>query len=155
MIIPSGLAAAPGTAWPLSSALPPMGALASVPAIARAHLDVTLANWQLADLAEAGELVVSELATNAVQASTGPTGGVVYVNGMMPVVQVRLLSDRVLLLIEVWDQAGGFPAPRRAASGDESGRGLHLVDALTGGRWGWQPTQGRPGKVVWAALTAE
>ena len=26
---------------------------------------------------------------------------------------------------------------------------------MTRGRWGWQPTQGRPGKVVWAELTAE
>jgi hypothetical protein len=57
----------------------------------------------------------------------------------MPVVRVYLFSDGVRLLIEVWDQATGFPALRRPASDAEAGRGLHLVDALTGGRWGWQP----------------
>lgn len=45
----------------------------------------------------------------------------------MPVVRVRLFSDGVLLFIEVWDQASGFPVPRRAASDAEDGRGLHPV----------------------------
>jgi anti-sigma regulatory factor (Ser/Thr protein kinase) len=150
----SGLAGAPGIAWPLSSALPPMGALASVPATARAHVRAVLAGWRLADLTEACELVVSELATNAVEASTGPAGRLLYVNGRMPVVRVCLFSDGERLLIEVWDQAMGFPAPRKAASDAEAGRGLHLVDAVTRGRWGWQRGQG-PAKVVWAELTAE
>jgi hypothetical protein len=48
----------------------------------------------------------------------------------------------------------GFPGLRRLASDVEAGRGLHLVDALTGGRWGWQPGHG-PAKVVWAELTSE
>lgn len=154
MITPSGLAAAPGIAWPLSSRLPPMGALTSAPGTARAHVRAVLAGWGLADLAEVCELVVSELATNAVEASTGPTGRLLYVNGRMPVVWVRLFSDGVRLIIEVWDQAMGFPALRRAASDAEAGRGLHLVDAVTRGRWGWRPGQG-PAKVVWAELTAE
>jgi serine/threonine-protein kinase RsbW len=152
MIIPSNLAPTPGIAWPLSSALPPMGALASVPGTARAHVRAVLAEWGLAGLAEVCELVVSELATNAVEASTGPTGMLVYVNGRMPVVRVCLFSDGERLIVEVWDQASGCPALRRAASDAEAGRGLHLVDALTGGRWGWQPGQG-PAKVVWAELT--
>jgi anti-sigma regulatory factor (Ser/Thr protein kinase) len=154
MIIPSGLAAAPGIAWPLSSMLPPMGALTSAPATARAHARAVLAGWGLTELIEVCELVVSELATNAVEASTGPTGRLLYVNGRMPVVRVCLFSDGERLLIEVWDQAMGFPAPRRTASDAEAGRGLHLVDAVTRGRWGWQPGQG-PAKVVWAELTAE
>jgi anti-sigma regulatory factor (Ser/Thr protein kinase) len=154
MIIPNGLAAAPGIAWPMSSTLPPMGALTSAPGTARAHARAVLAGWGLADLTEACELVVSELATNAVQAGIGPTGGLLYVNGRMPVVRVCLFSDGLRLLIEVWDQAMGFPALRRAASDAEAGRGLHLVDALTGGRWGWQPGQG-PARVVWAELTSE
>lgn len=48
----------------------------------------------------------------------------------------------------------GVPAPQRATSDAEAGRGLNLIDALTAGRWGWQPGQG-PVKVVWAELAAE
>ena len=151
MIIPSGLAAAPGIAWPMSSMLPPLGALATAPATAKAHVRAVLAGWALADLTEVCELVVSELATNAVEASTGPTGRLLYVNGRMPVVRVCLFSDGVRLLVEVWDQAMGIPALRPAASDAEEGRGLHLVDAVTRGRWGWQPGK-TPAKVVWAEL---
>jgi serine/threonine-protein kinase RsbW len=154
MLIPSGLAVAPGISWPMSSRLPPMGALTTAPGTARAHVRSVLAGWGLADLTEVCELVVSELATNAVEAGTGPTGRLQYVDGRMPVVRVCLFSDGVRLLIEVWDQAVGFPALRRAASDAEAGRGLHLVDAVTRGRWGWQPGRG-PAKVVWAELTAE
>jgi anti-sigma regulatory factor (Ser/Thr protein kinase) len=154
VIIPNGLAAAPGTAWPMSSMLPPMGALASAPGTARAHVRAVLAGWRLADLTEVCELVVSELATNAVEASTGPTGRPLYGGGRMPVVRVCLFSDGARLLIEVWDQAMGVPALRRAAGDAEAGRGLHLVDAVTRGRWGWQPGQA-PAKVVWAQLAAE
>ena len=103
---------------------------------------------------KSGTLVVSELTTNAVEASTGPTGRLLYVNGRMPVVRVCLFSDGERLLIEVWDQAMGFPALRRAASDAEDGRGLHLIDALSRGQWGWQPGQG-PAKVVWAELAAD
>jgi hypothetical protein len=53
----------------------------------------------------------------------------------------------------VWDEAPGFPAPRRAVATAESGRGLQLVDALTRGRWGWQAT-GTQAKVVWAELSS-
>jgi hypothetical protein len=72
----------------------------------------------------------------------------------MCTVRVRLFSDGSTVLIEVWDQASGYPAPRRAAGCDGDGRGLQLVDAVTCGRWGWQPGQG-PAKVVWAELAAE
>jgi anti-sigma regulatory factor (Ser/Thr protein kinase) len=152
MIILSGLAAAPGTAWPLVSALPPLGALTTAPASARAHVGAVLPGWHLADLTDACQAVVSELVTNALEASTGPTGELIYVDGRMPVIRLRLLSDGSHVLIEVLDQAPGFPAPRRAASDAEDGRGLQLVDALTRGRWGWQAVDIHA-KVVWAELT--
>jgi anti-sigma regulatory factor (Ser/Thr protein kinase) len=153
MIIPSDLSAAPGIAWPMSSMLPPMGVLTSAPGTARAHVRAVLGGWGLPHLTEVCELVVSELTTNAVEASTGPTGRPLYGGGRMPVVRVCLFSDGVRLLIEVWDQAMGFPVLRPAASDAEAGRGLHLVDALSGGRWGYQPGQG-PAKVVWAEVSA-
>jgi hypothetical protein len=155
MTTPAGLANGSAVRWPLASVLPPLGALTTAPASARAHIGAVLPGWQLADLTDVCQAVVSELVTNALEASTGPAGELIYMDGRMPLIRLRLLSDGSRVLAEVWDQAPGFPVPRRAASDSESGRGLHLVDAMTRGRWGWRPTQGRPGKVVWAELTAE
>jgi len=73
----------------------------------------------------------------------------IYVDGRMPVIRLRLLSDGSRVLAGVWDQAPGFPAPRRAACDAESGRGLHLVNVLTRGRWGWEAVDSQA-KVVWA-----
>ena len=53
------------------------------------------------------------------------------------------------LLVEVWDQAPGIPVLREAAGDEESGRGLILVNAISE-KWGWNPAEGQPGKVVWA-----
>ena len=136
MIIPKGVTAVRRPAWPLVSALPAMSALVTVPAIARAHLGVTVTNWRLGTLADAGEVVISELASNAVRASTGRDGGLVYVNGHMPLVRLRLFSDGSRLLIECIDQAPGFPVICEVSPDAESGRGLMMVAALTGGRWG-------------------
>jgi anti-sigma regulatory factor (Ser/Thr protein kinase) len=154
MILPSALEDGSRTTWPLSSALPPMGALTSAPGTARAHVRAVLAGWGLADLIDVCELVVSELTTNAVKASTGPTGRLLYVNGRMPVVRVCLLSDGSQVLVEVHDQALGLPVLRDADADAVSGRGLPMVHALTVGRWGWQTAQGQSGKCVWAALSA-
>jgi anti-sigma regulatory factor (Ser/Thr protein kinase) len=155
VIIPSGWVAAPGIAWPLSSALPPMGALTSAPGTARAHVRAVLPGWGLADLIEVCQLVVSELTTNAVKASNGPGGRLHYVNGRMPVVRVCLLSDGSRVLVEVYDQAPGVPVLRDAGVDAESGRGLPMVHALTVGRWGWQTAPAQPGKRVWAALSVD
>ena len=46
---------------------------------------------------------------NYVIPGTSSTGGLLYVNGRMPVVRVCMFSDGARLLIEVWDQAMGFP----------------------------------------------
>jgi hypothetical protein len=70
----------------------------------------------------------------------------------MPVVRVRLLTDGVRVLLEVWDQAPEIPVIRGAAGCDESGRGLVLIDAIAD-KWGWSPATGRPGKVVWAEMS--
>ncbi|MFJ2632594.1 hypothetical protein ACIO6U_11655 [Streptomyces sp. NPDC087422] len=56
-----------------------------------------------------------------------------------------LLSVR----IEVHDAGSGKPERVRASASAESGRGLDLVDALTGGEWGVSDRDG-VGKMVWA-----
>lgn len=150
---PSGSVSAAG--WPLASDLPPLGALTTAPAAARARVRATLTAWGAEEIADAAEFVASELVTNAVRASMGPDGGPAYVNGRLPVIWLRLFSDRTLVMIEVWDQAPGIPAQQDAHADAESGRGLWLVDELTGSRWGWRPVPDGPGKCVWAEIAAD
>lgn len=132
--------------------MPPLAALPTVPAVARVFVRATLHTWQLDSLAQDAELVVSELAGNAVAASADTDGRPIYVDGHMPVIRVRLLTDGVRLLIEVWDQAPGVPVLREVAGLEESGRGLMLVNAIAD-TWGWNPAEGRPGKAVWAEMS--
>ncbi|MFC9324348.1 SpoIIE family protein phosphatase [Kitasatospora sp. NPDC057015] len=92
----------------------------------------TLAAWDLAPLGDLTELLTSELITNALLHAGAPT-------------QLRIFRNRYLT-VEVADRDVREPRPRRAAEGDEGGRGMHLVDELAH-RWGSRST-GR-GKVVW------
>ena len=131
----------------------PLGALPTAPGCARAYVRSMLAAWNLGHLADMAELVVSEMVTNAVEASTVHSSPL-YVSGRMLVIWVRLFSDSFRLVVEVWDEAPGVPVEEKAAPDDERGRGLSLVDALTNGHWGWLPgSPVQPGKCVWAELT--
>ena len=56
------------------------------------------------------------------------------------------------VLLEVHDTRGeARPELATAARSDESGRGLTIVDAITGACWGVSDQVG-PGKVVWALV---
>jgi anti-sigma regulatory factor (Ser/Thr protein kinase) len=151
---PDAVADPPGMSdsWPLSTSLP-LGALPGATPCARLHTRAVLAEWGLDDLAEAAELIVSELVTNAVRASTGPDDRPRYDGSVMPVVVLRVASDRIRLLVEVWDSIPGAPATEHPGPDDENGRGLMLVEAMCE-RWNWQTVSGWPGKVVWAELQA-
>lgn len=92
-----------------------------------------LTEWGLEDCAFTTELLISELATNAIRHAAGP-------------VQVRLLRDRVLIC-EVSDGSSTSPHLRQATATDEGGRGLFLVAQLAQ-RWGTRYTP--RGKVIWA-----
>lgn len=110
---------------------------------ARHALADTLDEWKMDELGDTAALVLSELLTNALQ------------HGRVP---GRHIGTRFLRLadgglrIEVHDPRNEAPVPRTAATWDERGRGLALVDALTDGRWGTATREG-PGKLVWADLT--
>ncbi|MGW1723442.1 SpoIIE family protein phosphatase [Streptomyces sp. NPDC002306] len=91
-----------------------------------------LREWGLDDIAYATELILSELATNAVRYGAAP-------------ITVRLLYDRTLIC-EVSDASSTSPHLRRAAATDEGGRGLYLV-ARFAQRWGTRYTP--RGKVIW------
>jgi two-component sensor histidine kinase len=69
----------------------------------------------------------------------------------MPVVYLRLFSDRERIVVEVWDSNLNPPVARQAGTDDERGRGLMLVEALCE-QWNWGTAAGWQGKVVWAVL---
>jgi anti-sigma regulatory factor (Ser/Thr protein kinase) len=146
--------------WPLFSALGPMGALPTAPGLARAFTALMLGSWDLAgagDLALAAPLIVTEFATNVIQAATGGDGSLVYHDDGRPtVLWLRLMSDRARLLVEVWDNlpaTAGVPVLRSPTGEEEHGRGLTLVNELSQ-RWGWSPIPGGRAKAVWALLKA-
>ena len=134
----------PPPARPLRAALD-LGAVPTAPGCARTWTRMILREWQLAGLSDASELIVSELATNALLASRRE-GAAFF--------RLILTRDRGELAILVRDFCPGVPQPKDAGEEDENGRGLLLVQAMSG-RSGWYPPDdGFPGKAVWAALEA-
>ena len=144
-------AAAPKARWAAQNVLA-IAALPTATPCARLHARNLACEWGLSHLADTIELVVSELVTNAVQASVDHDGRPRYsADTGLACIHLRLSTDGLAALAEVWDENFQLPAPTRASRDDESGRGLMLVDALAE-RWGWDlPPSGR-GKVVWALL---
>jgi anti-sigma regulatory factor (Ser/Thr protein kinase) len=110
---------------------------------ARLHAVHVLHEWGLRELAEDAALIVSELMTNAADASvTLPDH---------PPITLRLLASKKSLIIEAWDHSPRDLEPGEADTDAECGRGLTVVATLSG-RWGWERT-GQHRKVVWAELT--
>jgi len=130
--------------WPLRSFLE-LGAYPGAVPCARLHAKAMMWEWGLG-LGESVELVVSEILTNAVQAS----------RLLVPPNAVRLwlLSDKDRVLILVWDANPHPPLPADQDSGEirEGGRGLMLVEAISD-QWSWYFTHETGGKVVWALCT--
>lgn len=110
---------------------------------ARHALAAALASWGLAELEDAASLVLSELMTNALRHAKVPQREI-------GTCVLRLAAPRGVR-IEVHDASPAKPEVRASGPEDEGGRGLALVDALTGGRWGVADRPG-PGKLVWAEL---
>ena len=139
--------------WLLSAHLP-LGALPTAVPCARRYTRVILDEWSMAALADPAELIVSELLTNGVQATTDEDGQPRYGEAGLPVVHLRLASDHARVLVEVWDSVSRPPAARRPGPDEEGGRGLALVEALSD-RWDWTTVPGWSGKVVWAEIQAQ
>ncbi|MEV3874786.1 SpoIIE family protein phosphatase [Streptomyces sp. NPDC049906] len=105
------------------------------PSRARRLARVALKRWDLEELTDSVELLVSEVVTNAVRYASRP-------------VTLRLLRTDVLRC-EVGDDVPQLPRLRQARATDEGGRGLYLVNKLAR-RWG--ATRLSTGKVVWFEL---
>ena len=109
--------------------------------------------WGLDALAEAIELVVSELITNGVQASEGMTGSR-YRGRRAPAYRrsgLWLCSDKQSVLIQVWDGDDRRPKRKEVDLEAVGGRGLLLVEALSA-EWGTYVPERSGGKVVWALV---
>lgn len=128
--------------WPLRSSLE-LGALSTAVPCACLHVKHVLWEWGLASLAESAELLVSELVSNAVNA-TGQPG---------QTVALSLAGHATRVLIEVRDS---HPRPPQTKATNDDGAsdptdGVLLVAALST-RWNWYLTEDPPGKVVWCEL---
>jgi anti-sigma regulatory factor (Ser/Thr protein kinase) len=109
------------------------------PGVARRFLRDAGSAWP-EHVLEAALLVVSEAVTNAVRHGSGR-------------IQLCVAADDRTVRIEVTDEGAQLPrrrSPSEDALGD-GGRGLHLLDALTG-EWGSEPRADGPGKTVWMEL---
>ena len=130
--------------WPLRTGLD-LGSLPGAVPCARAHVRQVLWEWGRAELGDDAGLVVSELITNAITACQ-------YLPpyASLPPVRLWLASDTELVLLLVGDASPRPPLHVDPGPGDDRGRGLRLVQAMSS-RWGWYPanTAGTV-KVVWA-----
>jgi len=120
----------------------PLGALPGAVPCARLHTKNILKEWNLDQIADNAEMIVSELVTNALKASWSLQD--------TPPIALRLLANHQHLMIQVWDAFSAPPDPRSHAIDAEGGRGLEIV-ALLSDRWGFYPSD-NGGKVVWAAI---
>ncbi|MEU9888030.1 ATP-binding protein [Sphaerisporangium sp. NPDC051011] len=107
---------------------------------ARALARDTLTESGLESLVEQVELIVSELATNAIRYDLSIT------------LTLRVAGRRIRG--EVLDQGPAFvPPQRKPVDDDEHGRGLLLVKAMADD-WGVEAAEDSAGKIVWFTCTA-
>ena len=102
-----------------------------------------LTGWGLTEHAGLAELIVSELATNALRYGTGP-------------IVIRLSYVCGDLRAEVHDDGAGRPVRKQATVAEELGRGLALLDGLIelyGGARGVVDDHTGAGKTVYVAVS--
>jgi anti-sigma regulatory factor (Ser/Thr protein kinase) len=127
--------------WPMTSRLE-LGPLPSAVPCARLRTKVILQEWELGQVTNEAELIVSELTTNALNASLS-------LSETRPIV-VDLLASHECVIVQVWDALPAAPDLQPLAPDAETGRGLQIVSLLSC-RWGFYRPRGG-GKTVWAAI---
>lgn len=116
----------------------------AVPETARVGRELVrraFSDWAMADRIDDGMTVISEMTSNAIKAAAGQTIEI----------RVSLTEDRRPLL-EVWDPSPLEPEVADPDELSENGRGLHIIDILSGGWCGHRKAAHGIGKVVWAQL---
>jgi anti-sigma regulatory factor (Ser/Thr protein kinase) len=132
--------------WPLHTHLG-LAALPSAVACARLHVRAIIHEWGMGESADVAELLTSELATNAVKASQRL--GLRADLAIVPVIDLWVLSDRVSVVIRVWDGNDQMPVRREVGLDEDSGRGLMLVESLAAE---WGAYREAKGKAVWVLI---
>lgn len=129
-----------------------LAAIPEAPGTCRSIVRAALRVHGLDELTDSADVVVTELASNSVNALRGQeaTG---RPSGDTPVLVLVLGWLRRGVRIEIWDRAAGAPRMREPDFDAEHGRGLFLVDQVTHGRWGCH--QAGTAKCVWAELAEE
>jgi anti-sigma regulatory factor (Ser/Thr protein kinase) len=112
----------------------------------------TMRRWGAQDRGDDVAVVVSELLTNALRHAVpqARTGSGPAARSRWPV-RLGLVQPGHFVLCAVADPSPRLPEPKEPDYLDESGRGLHVISALSD-RWGCTaPTE--TGKVVWALFS--
>ncbi len=112
------------------------------PGIARNVTKDTLVHWSLTEFYDDAAVVVSELVTNAIRYGLRPGAR------NLRLVLVRYERQLVCMVTDPADTAPTMQEPDWVA---ETGRGLHIIEAMSRA-WGWTPLLGG-GKAVWAAFS--
>ena len=121
--------------WPVTPRAVTGLALAAVPTAVRCSrmfARLCLRQWGLPSLAGDGELVISELVTNAVKA-TGVTDAAPRWSQLagLATIDVRVMLFERSIVIAVWDRDPAAPVLQEPGRPDgENGRGLSIVAAL-------------------------
>ena len=120
-----------------------LGADAGSVRAARDFTIATLHRWGTAERSQDIAIVVSELLTNALRHALP---GAADIRPRRPI-RLGLLQPGPCVLCAVADPSKVAPAPQVPGSLAETGRGLHIICALSD-QWGYAPND--TGKVVWA-----
>jgi len=129
-----------------------LAALPSAVPWARRVLRHMLREWQLESMSDPALLLVSELVTNAVEASQRCACLDDLNDQSHQMVSLTMELCETSLLIKVWDASPGLPVLREADVTGDRGRGLLLVDFLADA-WGHHDAD--RGKVVWCELSIQ
>ncbi|MFG3370942.1 ATP-binding protein [Streptomyces sp. NPDC090032] len=106
---------------------------------ARHQVTAQLGDWNLEDLADTAELLVSELVTNALRHTRGP-------------LRLNLQVRDSRLRCEVEDTDPGGPVRRVVDIDAEGGRGTELLDLLADA---WGSTRTATGKTTWCEMLTQ
>jgi hypothetical protein len=116
---------------------------------ARAFTVSTLRQWGVAERHDDIAIVVSELLTNALRHGLPASGD----SRTRRPIRLGLLQPGHCVMCAVADPSKAPPVPRQPTHFAETGRGLHIVAALSD-QWGYTtPTD--MGKVLWALFSTE
>jgi anti-sigma regulatory factor (Ser/Thr protein kinase) len=123
----------------------------NTPRRARRHTVEFTRRWGLHDVTDSAELLVSELMTNAFEASRSCAGHRRHNPALAAApLQLRLAVEHGRLRIEVRDDDPRPPVPDDPQPLEERGRGLLLVETYSH-RWGYHRLPGG-GKAVWCVV---